>query len=45
MGYVVASQASPDTQLFAEVRGRRVSATVTSWPFVPHRYKRTQPES
>jgi len=45
MGYVVASQASPDTQLFAEVRGRRVSATVTSPPFVPHRYKRTQPES
>ena len=42
MGYVAASQASPDTQLFAEVRGRRVAVTVTSLPFVPHRYKRSQ---
>src|SRR5581483_8884690 len=40
MGYVAASEASPNTQLFAEVRGRRVGVTVASLPFVPHRYKR-----
>lgn len=40
MGYVAAVFASPGTKLEAEVRGKRVSLTVTTLPFVPHRYHR-----
>ena len=40
MGYIPFEYASPNTLLFAEVRGRRVPVTVVPLPFVPHRYKR-----
>ncbi|MBX6329024.1 MAG: glycine cleavage system aminomethyltransferase GcvT [Pseudolabrys sp.] len=40
MGYVAAAHAALNTQLFADVRGRRVAIAVTALPFVPHRYKR-----
>ena len=38
--YVAAAHTAPGTALEIEVRGKRLSATVTSLPFVPHRYHR-----
>ncbi|WP_420136261.1 glycine cleavage system aminomethyltransferase GcvT [Sphingomonas sp.] len=40
MGYVEAAHAAPGTALEIEVRGKRLAATVTPMPFVPHRYVR-----
>jgi len=40
MGYVAAAHAAPGTGLTIEVRGKRLPATVTALPFVPHRYHR-----
>jgi aminomethyltransferase len=40
MGYVESAHTSAGTLLEAEVRGKRVSLTVTAMPFVPHRYHR-----
>lgn len=40
MGYVDKRYADVSTQLFAEVRGKRLPAAVCALPFVPHRYKR-----
>ena len=38
--YVDAAHAALDTQLECEVRKKRLAATVTTMPFVPHRYFR-----
>lgn len=38
MGYVTRDLATPETRLFAEVRGNRVPVTVEKLPFTPHRY-------
>ena len=38
--YVATAQAVPGTALEIEVRGKRLAATVTPLPFVPHRYHR-----
>ncbi|MGB7420078.1 MAG: glycine cleavage system aminomethyltransferase GcvT [Erythrobacter sp.] len=40
MAYVGADYAAEGTALACEVRGKRLAATVTSMPFVPHRYFR-----
>ncbi|MEM1131516.1 MAG: glycine cleavage system aminomethyltransferase GcvT [Pseudomonadota bacterium] len=40
MGFVAADHAALDTQLEAEVRGKRVPITVTKMPFVPNGYRR-----
>ncbi len=40
MGYVDAAHAATGTLLDIDVRGKRLSATVTAMPFVPHRYVR-----
>lgn len=40
MADVAAAHAAPGTQLSIDVRGKRLPATVTSMPFVPHRYAR-----
>lgn len=40
MGYVPASLSSSGTVVYADVRGKRIAATVTTLPFVPHRYRR-----
>jgi aminomethyltransferase len=40
MGYVDAAHAAPGTALEIEVRGKRLAATVTPMPFVPHHYVR-----
>jgi len=40
MGYVEAPHAAPGSRLEIEVRGKRLAATVTPMPFVPHRYVR-----
>jgi aminomethyltransferase len=40
MGYVEAAYAAPGTSLEIEVRGKRLAATVTLMPFVPHHYVR-----
>ena len=40
MGYVDAAYATPDRRLDAEVRGRAVTLTVTTMPFIPHNYVR-----
>ncbi|MGY6551327.1 MAG: glycine cleavage system aminomethyltransferase GcvT [Erythrobacter sp.] len=40
MAYVAADHAETGTPLEIEVRGRRLAATVTPTPFVPHRYYR-----
>ena len=40
MAYVVAAHAAIGTALEVEVRGKRLAATVTPTPFVPHRYFR-----
>ena len=40
MGYVPPAQAATGTQLWGEVRGKRLPVTVADLPFVPHTYKR-----
>ena len=40
MAYVAAAHAAPGTALAVEVRGKRLTATVSPTPFVPHRYFR-----
>ncbi|MGI0117689.1 glycine cleavage system aminomethyltransferase GcvT [Zooshikella sp. RANM57] len=40
MGYVNSEYASIDTELFAEVRGKRLPVNVCKMPFVPQRYYR-----
>jgi aminomethyltransferase len=40
MAYVTAAHAAPGTALEVEVRGKRLAATVSPTPFVPHRYHR-----
>ena len=40
MAYVDAALAAPGTRLDLDNRGKRLSATVVSLPFVPHRYYR-----
>ncbi|WP_338548984.1 glycine cleavage system aminomethyltransferase GcvT [Roseovarius phycicola] len=40
MGYVAASHTAPDTQLFGEVRGKRMAVKVASMPFTPANFKR-----
>lgn len=40
MAYVAAAYAAPGTALEIEVRGKRLAATVSPMPFVPHRYYR-----
>ena len=40
MGYVATDHAVAGTALSLEVRGKRLAATVTPMPFVPHRYVR-----
>ncbi|OGS48253.1 MAG: glycine cleavage system protein T [Erythrobacter sp. RIFCSPHIGHO2_12_FULL_63_10] len=40
MAYVAAGHAATGTALEIEVRGKRLAATVTPMPFVPHRYFR-----
>ncbi len=40
IAYVASEQAATGTALEVEVRGRRLAATVTPTPFVPHRYHR-----
>jgi aminomethyltransferase len=40
MGYVDAAHAAPGTGLEIEVRGKRLAASVTPMPFVPHHYVR-----
>ena len=40
MGYVATQHSVLNTVLEAEVRGKRVSVTVASMPFVPHHYHR-----
>lgn len=40
MAYVAAGYAAIGTQFEVEVRGRRLAATVSPTPFVPHRYYR-----
>ena len=41
MAYVDAAHAAPGTALEIDVRGKRLAASVTPLPFVPHRYFRT----
>jgi aminomethyltransferase len=40
MGYVPTPLSDLGTRLFAEVRGKRLPATITPLPFVEHHYKR-----
>ncbi|MBU7580549.1 MAG: glycine cleavage system protein T, partial [Porphyrobacter sp.] len=40
MAYVASDYAAIGTQIEVEVRGRRLAATVSPTPFVPHRYHR-----
>jgi aminomethyltransferase len=40
MGYVSSSHAADGTSVEIDVRGKRLSATVSPMPFVPHRYVR-----
>ncbi len=40
MGYVAAGLSATGTRVFAEVRGKRLPATVADLPFVPNTYKR-----
>jgi aminomethyltransferase len=40
MGYVAKEFAAPGTRVFAEVRGRRMPATITKMPFTPANFKR-----
>ena len=43
MGYVASAHGAPGTPLEIDVRGKRLSATVATTPFVPHRYHRRTP--
>ena len=38
--YVASAHATPGTTLEIDVRGKRLTATVTALPFVAHRYHR-----
>jgi aminomethyltransferase len=40
MGYLPASHAAVGTEVFAEVRGKRLPMKVAAMPFAPHRYYR-----
>lgn len=40
MGYVAAAHSAPGTKLALIVRGKELEATVTTMPFVEHRYVR-----
>jgi aminomethyltransferase len=40
MAYVASEHAAIGTALEVEVRGKRLAATVSPTPFVPHRYYR-----
>ncbi len=40
MGYVPSSMSAAGTRVFAEVRGKRLAATVAALPFIPTHYKR-----
>ncbi len=40
MGYVEVPHHAVDTEIFAEVRGKRVPMRITKLPFTPHRYFR-----
>ena len=40
MGYVPAAQSAPDTQLWGEVRGKRMPVLVAKLPFVPAGFKK-----
>jgi len=40
MGYLPARLAAPQTRIFAEVRGKRLPATVSALPFTPANFKR-----
>jgi len=40
MGYVSSDSAEVGTKIFGDVRGKRLPATVSAMPFVPHNYKR-----
>jgi aminomethyltransferase len=40
MGYVTSAFAALGTKLEADVRGRRITMTVTAMPFIPHNYVR-----
>jgi aminomethyltransferase len=40
MGYVPVALAAPGTRIFAELRGKRVPASVTTLPFIAPNYKR-----
>lgn len=42
MGWVGLPHAAPGSALEIEVRGRRIAASVTPMPFVPHRYRRVK---
>ena len=41
MGYIESASAAASGTLFAEVRGKRVPATITDFPFVPVHYRRS----
>ncbi|MBT6533201.1 MAG: glycine cleavage system aminomethyltransferase GcvT, partial [Marinovum sp.] len=40
MGYVPADMAAVDTQVFGEIRGKRLPLTVVKLPFIPANFKR-----
>jgi aminomethyltransferase len=40
MGYIEAPHQAPGSEVFAEVRGKRVPMRTTAMPFTPHRYFR-----
>ena len=40
MGWVSTPRAAVGTEVFADVRGKRLPMTVTALPFTPHRYQR-----
>jgi aminomethyltransferase len=40
MGYLQSAYAQPGTEIDAIVRGRPLKVTVTTLPFIPHRYQR-----
>jgi aminomethyltransferase len=40
MGYVPTELAATGTEVFAEVRGKRMPATVADMPFTPANFKR-----
>jgi aminomethyltransferase len=40
MGYVPADMAAVDTQVFGEIRGKRLPLAVVKLPFIPANFKR-----